>query len=165
MNPAAARWHAPAVLYPVGRRAALAVGCGLLVLAGFVALGFWAVQGAWRHPWWLLGAAGSTWVGAVVLALRFWRALPAGDVYWSGEHWELRCSGRTVSYARVCMHADLQRFLLLRLESADQPPCWLWLERAAQPERWSDLRRAVYSRAQAAAPDAPTSSPPARPGQ
>ena len=165
MNPAAARRHAPAVLYPVGRGAALAVACGLLVLAGLVVLGYWAVQGAWRHPWWVLGAAGATWGVAAVRALRFWRALPSGDVCWSGAHWELRCSGRIATYGRVCVHADLQRFLLLRLESADQPPCWLWAQRAARPERWNDLRRAVYPRAEAVAPDAPTSSPPARPGQ
>ena len=162
MDPAAARWHAPAVLYPAGRSAALAAGSGLLVLGGLLALGYWAVQGAWRHPWWVLWAAFATWLAAMVWALQFWRALPMGDLYWSGAHWELKSSYRTVTGVRLCVHADLQRFLLVRLESADQPPCWLWLERRLRPERWNDLRRAVYSRAGLASPHPPLPpSPPA----
>lgn len=162
MNLAATRWRAPAVLYPVGRSAVLAAGCGSIAFGGLLALGYWAAQGAWRHPWWVVGAVFATWIVVVAFALRFWRALPAGDLHWGGAHWELKSAGRSVDGARLRVHADLQRFMLVRLESADQPPCWLWLERRAHPERWNDLRRAVYSRAETAGTNMPLDpSPPA----
>ena len=162
MNPAATRWRAPAVLYPVGRSAVLAAGCESIAFGGLLALGYWAAQGAWRHPWWVVGAVFATWSVVVALALRFWRALPTGDLHWGGAHWELKSAGRSVDGACLYVHADLQRFMLVRLESADQPPCWLWLERRAHPERWNDLRRAVYSRAEAAGTNMPQDpSPPA----
>ena len=110
----------------------------------------------------MVGAVFATWSVVVALALRFWRALPTGDLHWGGAHWELKSAGRSVDGACLCVHADLQRFMLVRLESADQPPCWLWLERRAHPERWNDLRRAVYSRAETAGTNMPLDpSPPA----
>jgi hypothetical protein len=118
MNPAATRWRAPAVLYPVGRSAVLAAGCGSIAFGGLLALGYWVAQGAWRHPWWVVGAVFATWSVVVALALRFWRALPTGDLHWGGAHWELKSAGRSVDGACLCVHADLQRFMLVRLESA-----------------------------------------------
>ncbi len=141
---------APSVTYPVGRSrlggwlllACWAVGAAVSLL--------WAWQAAapgWRQGLGLVASAACGW-----LALRWWRAAPAGELSWDGAQWAWSGPGDSgAGQLRVVI--DLQGLLLLRWEGCAGVH-WLWLERSAAPQRWGDLRRAVYSRAR----------PPALPG-
>ncbi len=135
--------NAPSVTYPVGRSSFLGGLLGVLWLAGagVTALGgrIWGA-GGWR---WTLALA--VLLLAALLALHFWRRMPKGALRWDGHAWQGPYA--PVAPARLSVHLDLQRHLLVRLHHAPVMQRWLWLDAASDPSRWNDLRRAVYSRA------------------
>jgi toxin CptA len=141
--------YAPSVTYPVGRsRFALALAAGLW-LAGAAALAGWLAGSAgwsWRH-----GAGLAALLGAGAFALAGWLRAPVGELSGSGDSWTW---GEDLP-GRVEAVLDLQGRMLLRWHAAaGGAALWLWVERKHAPRRWDALRRAVYSRATHAAPDA-----------
>lgn len=163
MNLAATRWRARFCI-PWGAVRCWRQGAGQspLAVCWLWATGLHKAPGAIRE----VGGGGglfATWSVVVALALRFWRALPTGDLHWGSgstlgaeERWPIR---RWCLPVRACRSAALHAGAL---GVGGSTPCWLWLERRAHPERWNDLRRAVYSRAETAGTSMPLDpSPPA----
>lgn len=147
--------HAPSVDFPVGR--SLWVGAMLLIAggSGLVVSLVWAAQGKTPGFW---------QIAAVMLALALfaWAALdwlrtPVGVLSWDGRQWRWTGGPPGAGLVRVCL--DLQGLLLLQWQADDASSAWLWLESRCSPGRWSDLRRAVYSRADSDA--LPGAEPPA----
>lgn len=147
---------APSVTYPVGRSrfagAVLLALCGL----GVAATAWWGWQAdvlSWRHQ---LGVL--TVVMASCCAAFGWLRIPEGELRWDGQTWRWP-SGADGGAGRVAVHLDLQHVLLLRWESSEGAfGQWLWLARVRSPGQWNPLRRAVYSRA---IPALPQAEPPA----
>ncbi|MDR3454804.1 MAG: hypothetical protein P4L96_18735 [Rhodoferax sp.] len=144
---------APSVTYPVGRSRVWGLALGLAWLGGALLTGLWCAEVdrvGWRQ--WL--AVACVLAGAGV-ALAGWLASPIGELQWDGAGW--LWTARRTTAAQVAglltVHLDLQQCLLVRLH-AGRGRRWLWLEQRRQPARWDDLRRAVYSRARAAADEA-----------
>jgi toxin CptA len=139
---------APSVTYPVGRSRFL----GQLLILGWLAgagagVVLWRFHGVsgWRL---MVIAVALTLSGG--LAWRFWRGLPDRQLRWDGQTWRLLVSESQASAgpaARLAVHLDLQRHLMLRLRGTDGTGSWLWAEAATDPARWHALRCAVYSRA------------------
>ena len=80
-------------------------------------------------------------------AARFgWKNSPTGQLGWDGQFWRWESPGYQAGVAeqQLCVIADFQHVLLLRLENQAHASLWLWAEREAFPSRWMDLRRAVY---------------------
>lgn len=137
---------APSVVYPLGR--SLVQGLILLGvwLAGALLLGFWwaiAPETGWRL-WFTLALL----LGVGVAAAWSWKNSPAGQLCWDGQTW--RWEGRAYlsgmpAGQQLTVALDLQRTMLLRLQTQNHSPLWLWAARAAMPERWLDLRRAAHS--------------------
>lgn len=143
---------APAVSFPVGPSRAARVFLFMLWLAG--ALGAVVSVGDLDVRAFLL-------LGSVLLAGGFaWRFSghrEGGLLRFDGQYWSW--SGRAPqAAARAQVGLDLQGLMLLRLVEAGRPGRWLWLERRTDPSRWTALRRAVYSRAPATAPDGMSST-------
>lgn len=147
--------HAPSVNYPVGRSR----GAGVLLMvagsAGLAATVSWALQR--QAP-----GLGSMIPALACLALVAWAALDwfrttTGMLSWEGGHW--RWSGHRTGAGQIRVCLDLQGLLLLQWRADDGSSAWLWLERRQRPALWSDLRRAVYSRANSDA--LPGAEPPA----
>jgi hypothetical protein len=91
------------------------------------------------------------------LAWRFGGHRQVGLLRFDGQYWSW--SGRaSQAAARAQVGLDLQGLMLLRLVEVGRPGRWLWLERRTDPSRWTALRRAVYSRAPATAPDGMSSA-------
>ncbi|MFT3814096.1 MAG: hypothetical protein QM740_12035 [Acidovorax sp.] len=126
-----------------------------MAVAGAVWLVLWAASGA-PKPAGLLALAAVLWMVSTTLALRFIARLPAGPLAWDGAVWSFTPQGGPAIAGQLQLHADGQRFLLLRLLPEGGRGQWLWATRPMQPERWADLRRAVYSRARRDAPGIPT---------
>ncbi|MCZ8254075.1 MAG: hypothetical protein O9327_00155, partial [Polaromonas sp.] len=138
--------NAPPVIYPLGRSRFLGVLLLGLWLCGLLATLLWHVQGAGRFDWRFMLIAGSV-LGAGVVAGIGWQNAPAGRLAWDGQVWRWESPGYeagAVDY-ELCVLADFQHVLLLRLESPGRARLWLWVERRVMPERWLDLRRAAYS--------------------
>jgi toxin CptA len=138
--------NAPPVVYPLGRSRFLGALLLGLWLCGLLAIPFWHFQGAGQFDW-RLGLIAASVMGAGLAAGMGWRNVPAGRLAWDGQTWRRESPGYqagAVEY-ELCVLADFQHSLLLRLESPGQARLWLWVERQAMPERWLDLRRAVYS--------------------
>jgi hypothetical protein len=143
--------NAPSVKYPVGRSAwagALLL-CLWLAGLGVVALWSWVDPAPGRRQ--ALGLALAAGVGA--WAAWHWRHLPRGELGWDGAAWAWDGEAGT---GGIEVALDLQVAMLLRRPGQGQG-AWLWLERGAAPAHWSDIRRAVYSRAN---PDAPQRAEP-----
>ncbi|QDL38879.1 hypothetical protein [Rhodoferax sediminis] len=145
---------APSVSYPVGRSRVWALALGLAWLGGALLTGAWCAQAdsvGWRQ--WL--AVACVLAGAGV-ALAGWLASPLGELQWDGVGWcwLARGAGGEQVAGLLTVHLDLQRCLLIHLRGAGCGRRWLWLEQRREPARWDDLRRAVYSRARAAADEA-----------
>jgi toxin CptA len=138
--------NAPPVVYPLGRSHFLGALLLGLWLCGLLAILLWHLQGAGQFDWRFVLMVGSV-LGVGVAACTAWRYAPVGRLAWDGQVWlwesPLYQAG-AVEY-QLCVLADFQRLLLLRLESPGHARLWLWVERRAMPERWLDLRRAVYS--------------------
>jgi toxin CptA len=138
--------NAPPVVYPLGRShflGALLLGLWLLGLLGVL---LWHFQGATQLDW-RFALMGLSVLGAGVAAGVSWLRAPLGRLAWDGQVWRWESPGYqagTVEY-EVCVLADFQRLLFLRLENSDQGSLCLWVEWRAMPARWLDLRRAVYS--------------------
>lgn len=143
---------APSVTYPVGRSR----GAGRILIAAW-ALGAccagvscYLLDGAgWRQALLVLSVLFSGVAAGLAL-----RADGAGELRFDGLGWSLAGAdpGRGAHAARATVALDLQSLLLLRLAEPGRGARWVWAEQRAMPERWRDLRRAVYSRAPAAAP-------------
>jgi hypothetical protein len=97
---------------------------------------------------WQLGVIAFAWLCAAVCVWQFLKHLPAGELDFDGAHWYFAEKVGTVS-----VRFDGQRCLLLRFEDDVRQASWLWLEAWGDsphdPKHWHDLRRAVYSRAEA----------------
>lgn len=155
MGAGTARFPAPAVQYPLGRSRALAALLALLHFASLVILVAWLMQGAGAERAALLPSA-LLWAAAMALSLRFWQRLPVGTLAWDGSGWQLhRPTGAPLALALgevVVVQVDLQHHMALAFPAA-RPAVWLLVERRCDPVRWLDLRRAVYSRPSAGAPE------------
>lgn len=137
--------NAPPVFYPLGRSSFLG---GLLLglwLAGVLLVLAWASLA--RLSGWQLMAACAAVALAGMAAAMHWKKTLSGQLAWDGQAWcwvsAADPAGLVVPDAVVV--ADLQRWLLLRLDKPSGACLWLWAERRAAPERWLALRRAVYS--------------------
>lgn len=137
--------NAPPVFYPLGRSSFLG---GLLLglwLAGVMLVLAWASL-ARLSGWQLMVACAAVLLAGTAAALH-WKNTPSGQLVWDGQAWCWVSAADPAGLAApdAAVVADLQRWLLLRLESQSGACLWLWAERRAAPERWLALRRAVYS--------------------
>ncbi len=141
---------APAVSYPVGRTPTLAIMLALLWLAGLLPAAVIVRQqdglGVFAIGLGLLAA------GAALSA--FWRGQRARLLRWDGACWGLREGAleSTSDEARVAVHLDLQRVLLLSYRDPQRARrSWLWAQASSDPQRWHLLRCALYSSAKSVA--------------
>jgi toxin CptA len=137
--------NAPPVFYPLGRSSFLG---GLLLglwLAGALLTLAWASLASLSGA--PLLAAGAAVLLAGLAAALHWKNTPSGQLVWDGQAWCWVSAADPAGVAApdAAVVADLQRWLLLRLESQSGACLWLWAERQSAPERWLALRRAVYS--------------------
>jgi len=137
--------NAPPVFYPLGRSSFLG---GLLLglwLAGALLTLAWASL-ARLSGWQLMVACAAVLLAGLAAALH-WKNTPSGQLAWDGQVWCWVSAADPAGVAGpdAAVVADLQRWLLLRLENPSGACLWLWAERRAAPERWLALRRAVYS--------------------
>lgn len=137
--------NAPPVFYPLGRSSFLGgLLFGLWLAGALLAL-------AWGRLASLSGALLMSGLAAVLLAgmaaAIHWKNTPSGQLAWDGQAWCWVSAADPAGLAapEVAVVADLQRWLLLRLDNPSGACLWLWAERRAAPERWLALRRAVYS--------------------
>lgn len=160
----ASRKSAPSVVYPARSSVALAWILGVILLAAAVVIALWAVSDGAANSGRYAGVCVATaaWALAALAALHFWLHQFRGDVRWDGSMWLLQstATGQPDPRSGVLKGAprpliDLQSHLWVVLTAADDQRMWLWLERAHHPQRWTDLRRAVYSRADLGAGDDP----------
>ena len=143
---------APAVSFPVGPSRVAQVLLGTLWLAGALGAGLSTGGDVDGRSLFLLASV----LLAGGVAWRLGGHRQTGLLRFDGQYWSW--SGqRPQSAARAHVGLDLQALMLLKLLEPGRPQRWLWLERRADPVRWTALRRAVYSRAPATAPDAPSS--------
>jgi toxin CptA len=138
--------HAPSVSYPVGRSRFALVLATAACACGAAAVAAWALASDavnWRH------AAGAVaWLAAVAASVFQWRRSPCGQLEWDGSQW--LWDGVPTPAPRLAV--DLQHWMLL--EAGHGGPGWLSVERDAAPSHWDALRRALYSPASTAAPQA-----------
>lgn len=137
---------APSVSYPVGRSRVGLWLAGAACFSAGAAVAAWALASDdlnWRHA-----AGGAAWLAAVAASLLAWRRAPRGVLAWDGGQW--LWEGLPIAAPRLAI--DMQRWVLL--EAAGGGPGWLALERDAAPSHWDALRRALYSPASTAAPQA-----------
>ena len=139
---------APSVTYPVGRCRFAAAAAACLWLLGAAALAAWSWQAA--AGGWRIAAGASAWLLAGAAAAAGWWRSPRGDLRWDGAGWHFGEQDAALS-GRPHAVLDLQRRMLLRVAGAGGT-LWLWAERDSAPSYWDALRRAVYSRASAGAP-------------
>jgi hypothetical protein len=150
---------APPVSHPAGRCRLAAVLGAACWAAGLLAVGAWtwlADAPNWRHALGLLAVAATglaAWAG--------WRRSPRGLLAWDGAGcWTWAEAGvagpQGPQPGRIERLLDLQSHLLLRWQAEGSTAArWLWLQQGGVPADWAALRRAVYSRATSAAPQAP----------
>ncbi|MGP1628802.1 MAG: hypothetical protein ACTS8S_14090 [Giesbergeria sp.] len=154
MSAGTERYPAPSVEYPVGRSNSLAVALLLVHAGSLVVLWAWGLQGCGAQHLALVPSL-LIWLASAVLAARFWAQQPVGALVWDGANWQLRKAGGTPALqtlgGAVAVQLDVQRQLVLVFPGAS-PAVWLLVEQKRQRERWLDLRRAVYSRPNAASP-------------
>ena len=133
--------HAPSVTYPVGRCLFAALASAAAWLLGAAVLGAWALRSA--ASGWQVGAGAALWCAAGGMAALAWLRSPVGELRWTGSEWWF--AGAPAHEPELAL--DLQRWMLLRVGGR-----WLWLGQDGAPDDWDALRRAVYSRANTAAP-------------
>lgn len=154
MSAGTERYPAPAVEYPVARSKRLAGALLALHATSLAVLAAWLWQGAGAQRPAALPAL-LLWGAAAALAARFWLRQPVGSLAWDGAAWTLsRHAGQAADQAlggAVVVQLDLQRQMALAFPLA-RPALWLYVEHSGHPARWLDLRRAVYSRPNAARP-------------
>ena len=156
--------NAPPVVYPLGRSRFLGTFLLGLWLCGLLLTVLWYFHGT-RQLDWRLGLAAIAALGAGVAAYTGWRRSPVGQLAWDGGVWRWESGGYQAGVAEyeLSVLADLQHYLLLRLENPARTRLWLWVERSVMPERWLDLRRAVYSSRKALVTLSPHDSLPPEP--
>lgn len=112
---------------------------------------------------WQNGVIAASWMFAAACAWQFFNQLKSGLLDWDGVSWhwtavvqasEVRSElaervGQADQAGVISVRFDGQRCMLLKLESPLGQSRWLWLEQGCAPERWHDVRRALYSRANA----------------
>jgi hypothetical protein len=154
--------HPPEVVYPTGARGLQWLVLGALALSWLAGLGLW--WQAYAGPtldmpatWWAMLLA-----GLVVLSGSAWRirVTPAGELHWQppvrgqgtpsrvGQWRWFSPAWRTgLPLQRVDCVLDLDRCMVLRLQTVAGWVTWAWCHQAQAPERWSACRRAVHARA------------------
>ncbi|MDO5692188.1 MAG: hypothetical protein Q4G70_06880 [Pseudomonadota bacterium] len=138
----------PAVIFPVGRTRALAVGLLALSAGGLLMLmstWFWPSTGA--HKAWSAMVL-AVFSGAATMACwRFWRQQVPRHLRWDGERWWLLVvSGGEQEGALVQVRLDAQRWMLLWFRPEDGGRAiWLWAQASVDRQRWHLLRCALYS--------------------
>jgi toxin CptA len=141
---------APSVTYPVGRSRFAGLLAAVVCALPAVVLAAWGLAADalnWRHA---VGAG--CWVVAACACILQWRRAPAGTLSWDGGAWHW--NGVAIPAPRAAV--DLQRWMLL--EAGKGGPGWLAVDQDAAPSHWDALRRALYSPASTATPQA--ESPP-----
>ena len=156
--------NAPAVSFPVGRSRFQAWFLSGVWVAGAAVCTYWAsamdVVG-WRHA-----LALAMPVAAGTAAWWVWQHRVSGRLHWDGQSWLMETTslrqttaasasapragtgtGIEMSVSDLCLHLDLQGFLLLRLRLLDGSVRWLWLDQGPDLVQWQALRRAVYANA------------------
>lgn len=144
----------PPVRYPVGRSRTADRLLGICWMSGAACAGAAATQpilqgmADWRA--WVPCAA------ALLSGLSLWRSrrqVVTGELTFDdGEDWSLASAdGAVVATGDARIHLDLQRLMLLRVETTDRHGHWLWVDRDADRPRWRDLRRALYAGARGVA--------------
>ncbi|MBU6465131.1 hypothetical protein [Simplicispira hankyongi] len=148
------RYPAPAVEYPIERSGRLAAVLLLLHVGSLAILAAWLLRDAGALRAAVLPVL-LVWSAAAALGAHFWMRQPVGRLAWDGTAWQLRrAAGGSAAQAlgpTVVVQLDLQRQMALAFPQA-APPVWLFVEQRQQSVRWLDLRRAVYSRPNAARP-------------
>ena len=148
------RYPAPAVEYPAARSARLAAVLVVLHAGSLAIVAAWCLLGAGTLRIAALLVL-LLWIVAAALAARFWIRQPVGCLAWDGMAWHLRTIGGMPADQAlgtvVVVQLDLQRQMALAFPHAE-PTVWLFVEQRCHPARWLDLRRAVYSRPNAAKP-------------
>lgn len=137
----------PAVSYVAGRsrwHGLLLVGLWVAALGPIVS--FSLIQPSGLSVVVLMGA----WLVSGMLALRAWRASPAGLLQWDGQQWHWQRRDGPSDEAQACsLRAvwDVQQCVLVQLRLAEGRVWWLWLESAENRLQWNALRRALFSSA------------------
>ena len=137
--------NAPPVFYPLGRSHFLGgLLLGLWLAGALLVLGWTRL--ASLSGWQLMSGLAAVPLAGLAAAMH-WKKTPSGQLAWDGQAWCWVSAADPAGLAGpdVAVVADLQRWLLLRLESRSGACLWLWAERRVAPERWLALRRAVYS--------------------
>ncbi|MDO8457517.1 MAG: hypothetical protein Q7T07_11480 [Burkholderiaceae bacterium] len=159
-------YQAPAVCYPTGRSTRLA-----LVLVGVLLLGALTagVYGYLTYSksnvlFWQNGVIAASWLLAAACVWQFLNQLQAGVLGWDGISWHWSAAvaqakdeqselaepvGQAEHEGMISVRFDGQRCMLIKLEPPLGLSRWLWLEQGCAPQRWHDVRRAVYSPANA----------------
>lgn len=136
--------NAPAVSYCVGRSrtyGALVIGVAGL---GALTLAAWSLQADVPNSRHLLGWL--AWLLSAAWALASWWHAPQGTLRYDQAQWIWTPLGCAAPLAvTVTVQTDLQRELLVRLQTAPSRTLWLWLEQRRAPGRWGDLRRALFA--------------------
>jgi hypothetical protein len=131
-----------------------------ILLLGLVSAGlYFLIASSPNKPLvWQLSLIGMAWLAAALGIFQFLRHLPVGELEFDGADWyfadkvgDEKVDNERVGFVRV--RFDGQNCLLLRFEDDLNKVCWLWLEARfsarQDPNDWLDVRRAVYSRANA----------------
>jgi toxin CptA len=147
--------NAPPVVYPLGRSGLLGGVLSGLWCAGMLLAALWLYTS--RPSGWAIFLVAASVLLAAVAALFGWKNSPVGQLAWDGQFWRWESQGYQAGVAeqQLCVIADFQHILLLRIENQAHASLWLWAERRAFAERWMDLRRAVYSPKRAASVPTP----------
>lgn len=67
-----------------------------------------------------------------------------GQLFWDGSGWQWSGGGAAVRCG-VTVHLDLNRVVLVALQTESLSKTWLWLEAQKQPLTWLALRRALFA--------------------
>jgi len=137
----------------------LGAAAAVVALAGLSAWVYWCVFSA--AAGWLRGAGVGLWLATAVLVLREWRHLPMGVLRWDGQSWSWRPQGLGgeegeqdfVALTTLQVVFDVQFALGLRCTIGARR-YFFWLQRSANSACWEAVRRAVYSSALIAPPQA-----------
>jgi hypothetical protein len=141
--------NAPSVTYPVGRCAFHGWLIVVLALAGLTCMVLWWVL--WNARLLSVLFVGAVWLAALIWAV--WRGWlgQAHQLCWQQGCWTL--DGLACSPV-LMLDAGAVLLVSCRVWGRGDHPLqrhWLWLQRGMAPVLWSDLRRALYSRADTSA--------------
>ena len=134
----------PAVSIRVGRsrwHAMVLVSAVLLAVIGLCALAWNAGS---EFPQWAVWGQSILVLVTATCAVGAWLGAPIGVLQWDGEHW-LWTGSEETSVSSLRLVFDLQRWVLVSVQSAGSTPLFLWLEQTheAPAQTWLALRRAL----------------------